>query len=356
MLDVAALVLDVQARHDSVRDDARVKTPRRGPGDAAPEEQLHAIRPPQVQVVADDLFEELPPPQGAIEDLGAADLDLQHGQLIAEPRRLILRRQGQGQLGQPSAEEALDVGRAQPVADRLQRGRIRATQEPIVQGDTRDPAPLELPLGPLVAVETDLDRIGGVAAHLDEGRAPLVIDDVDVVVVHAHRLAAEGEVHPAPLLRLARRPARGALLRDPHQDDARGPGEPRSILFNKIILLPILFLEFNPRHAPGLRPGPQPRAEGLGDPSEQRGRGNPPAPHPAQERHHPALALQAGHVAVEVQPIHTLHVQGHVLRDNLCYVGHGPLPGLVTHGRGTTHQRPREALQLPRTFCCYSSV
>ncbi len=40
------------------------------------EDQLHPVRPPQIQVVAYDFFEELTPAQGTVEDLRQADLRL----------------------------------------------------------------------------------------------------------------------------------------------------------------------------------------------------------------------------------------------------------------------------------------
>ena len=254
------------------------------------------------------------------------------------------RRERQREPGQPPREERLDVGLAQAVTDSLQRGRVGTSEKAVVQGREGQPAVPELPLGPLVAIQAELEGVGGVAADLDERRPPLGVDQVDVIVVHVDRFPAEGEMHLAPLLGLGGRPAGGPLLRDPHEDDARGRGEPIAIPLDDVILA-LPFGEVDPGDPPGVGPGPQPLLEGVGDLPKDGGRGHHPGPGAAEKGHHPALALQPRDIAVDVQPIDAFHVQRHVLSDNLSHVGHRSLP--VWRPRGTTQQRPREAPTAP---------
>ena len=48
---------------------------------------------------------------------------------------------GSGSLPQPAVQAGLEVGRVQPVAERLERGRVSARAEPVVERLERDPLP-----------------------------------------------------------------------------------------------------------------------------------------------------------------------------------------------------------------------
>src|SRR5215472_14778259 len=74
-----------------------------------------------------------------------------------------------------------DIG--QPVADRLYSRRVAGGGEPVVQGGEADPGLGRLPPGVLVAVDAQPGRVGEIGAELDEERAEVVIDAVEVVVV-----------------------------------------------------------------------------------------------------------------------------------------------------------------------------
>ena len=66
----------------------------------------------------------------------------------------------------------------------------------------------------------------------------------------------------------------------------------------------------------------------------------PPVP---EEGDDPALGLEPGYVRVEVEAIHSIDCQGHVLRDNLGDVGHGLLRGLAISEGLPPNGRPWEA-------------
>ena len=249
--------------------------------------------------------------------------------MIREPRGAIFGRHGQRHLRQPPLEEPLDVRRTQAVTERLQGSRVGRVEEAVVQRGKAPPPSLRLALGPFVPVQTQLQRVGRVATDLDEGRPPLAVDHIDVVVVDVHRGPLPREMHPRPPLGLAGRPRPRAFLRHAHEHDARHRCEAVPIFLNQIIF-PFALPELDPRNPSGVAPGPQPRPERRRDLAKHRRRGNDRAPGLAQKSHHPALALQSRHVAVEVQPVYALHVQRHVLSDNLSHVGHRSLPGSAT--------------------------
>src|SRR5262245_64602138 len=139
-------------------------------------------------------------------------------------------------------------------------------------------------------------------------------------------------MHPRPPLLLAGRPRPRTFLRYPHEHHARGRREAVSIVLDDIIL-PFAFPELDPGDLVRVTPGPQPRPERGRDLAKHRRRGNHPAPGLAQERHHPALTLQPRDVAVEVQPIHALDVQRHVVSDMLRHFGHGLLSSSASSER-----------------------
>jgi hypothetical protein len=106
----------------------------------------------------------------------------------------------------------------------------------------------ELAFGPLVPVEAELERVRGVAAHLEEGRPPLRVEEVEVVVVHVHRLAPEREVDVAGPLLLRRGPGPGPLLGDADHHHPGRCGEALPILLDDVVLA-LALPELDPRDA-----------------------------------------------------------------------------------------------------------
>jgi hypothetical protein len=112
---------------------------------------------------------------GGGEHDGAGHLDLAHGDLPPVTGPLVATVEGQRQPVQPPLGEYLDGAWLQRIADLLQGGRVVAGGEAVGQLGEPDPRPLRLPLGPLMAVEPDLGRVGEVGADLDERRAEALI-------------------------------------------------------------------------------------------------------------------------------------------------------------------------------------
>jgi hypothetical protein len=88
------------------------------------ENQLHPIRPPQIQIVANNLFEKLAPAQGTIEDLSQADFHLPDRQVPVVACLPVFGPQWERNPIEPLPEHPVDFFRPQRVADLLQLVRL----------------------------------------------------------------------------------------------------------------------------------------------------------------------------------------------------------------------------------------
>src|SRR6478752_2316587 len=194
LLDPGMLVPGVDRDIDTPGDDAGSEDAgrRAGPGDPAAEDQFHLLRPAQVQVVRDERFEERPTVAGPVEHHRAGHLDLPHRQIPPIPVLTIRGRQRQRYPWPPPVGERRNVGRAEPVTDRLQPDRVVGGGESVVQRGESDPGPGRLLLGPLMSVQPDFDRIRQVGTDLDERRAELLVPQVEVET-------RDATVRPTPL-------------------------------------------------------------------------------------------------------------------------------------------------------------
>src|SRR5919204_348842 len=84
--------------------------------------------------------------------------------------------------------------RGQAVADGLHCGRVGDGGEPVVQRGELDAGPARLTLGPLVAVDAQLGGEREVRAELDEQRAEVVVEAVEVEVVDQQAVAHQPRV------------------------------------------------------------------------------------------------------------------------------------------------------------------
>src|SRR5262249_39776962 len=116
------------------------------------EDALHVLRGAEVQVVGDQRLEERPGPVRGVEDDGPGDLDLPHRALPPVPGVAVGAAEGHRDAVQPPLGEDLDGPGLEPVADRLQPGRVIAGREAVGQLGEGDAGPGRLPLGPLMAV------------------------------------------------------------------------------------------------------------------------------------------------------------------------------------------------------------
>src|SRR3954449_5816971 len=181
LLGAGVLVADVDGDINAAGDDPGSEDAGRRGQDLPAEDDLDLLRPTEVEVVGNQRFEERASVAGLVEHDRAGDLDLPHRQLPPVPVHPISLAEWHRQAGQPAVEESLDVGRAEPVADRLEPLRVGAGGEPVRQRGPADPGLRGLPFRPLVTVQPDLDRIREVGADLDKPRPEVVVDEVEVV-------------------------------------------------------------------------------------------------------------------------------------------------------------------------------
>ena len=104
-------------------------------------------------VVGYEGLKEAPGPARVVEDQGAGDLDLAHGELPPVAGRSVgggeRRRDHRG----PAVEKALHVSRPEAVADGLEAGRLGAGGKAVGQLAEDEALTPGLALGPLVAVQ-----------------------------------------------------------------------------------------------------------------------------------------------------------------------------------------------------------
>ena len=156
---------------------------RNGPGvgrwpatdQRAVEDQGDLVGAADVEVVADDLFEEHPSRDRFVEHLGQGELGLQDRQLVAVARGPVVGGERVRQDGQPFTQQRVDLLGTQTVADPLQPVHVVDGGETVVQRGEPDPRLGGLPLRPIVAVEAQLGVVREVGAELDEEWAEIVV-------------------------------------------------------------------------------------------------------------------------------------------------------------------------------------
>jgi hypothetical protein len=95
------------------------KGARSGFGDAPVEDQLHLFGSAQIEILSDHLLEEDSATYRTVQHLGEREFELPDGKLVAVARSEVCGRIGMRQTAEPFAEERVDLGRRQRVADLL---------------------------------------------------------------------------------------------------------------------------------------------------------------------------------------------------------------------------------------------
>jgi hypothetical protein len=269
------------------------------------------------------------------------------------------------QARQPLAQQAVDLGVIQAVADLLQGGRLVAPAHPVVEGLEGDAAFGQLALGVFVAVETELGVVREVGAELEEERAEVAVHAVEVDVID-HRRGFHDPRVGGPGLRIA--PTLGAhhprlLLRLADVQHAFSVLEILQVLLRHVVLaLPLL--EVHHVHALLLGEAIHRRHERLGHRRHRRGRGKALSVVRMQIPHHPAHALQLRHVHIQVHPVDGLRLQRDVIAQHFCHrlwyvhhrlrsplrilVSYRPFEVFIARGASSVRRRP-EPLLPPRT-------
>src|SRR6516162_307564 len=148
-----------------------------------------------------------PPGRGPVQGHGGGELNLVHRQLPAVAGVLVGAGERLRQPGQPLAGQPVDLLIGQPVADPLDRRRVADRAERVVQPGERDPGLEALLLGVLVTVDGDLPGVREVAAELDEERAEISAEAMEIPVA-GHRLVPVQPRVPLPVTGSRRREVR----------------------------------------------------------------------------------------------------------------------------------------------------
>ena len=219
---------------------------------------------------------------------------------------------------QPLAQQAIDPGGREAVADFLQARRIGAAEDAVVERLERDPFARELVLGIFVAVEAEFRVERKVAAEFEEERPKIAVDGVDVVVVH-HR----GRAHDPRVGRPGGRAFAllGAehgrlLLRLADEQDAF-PLPKAAQMFGHHVVLALALAERNERKPCPGHEAFQRRHEGARHRVHQRGRRQRLAAMGAEELHDPLFVLQPRHEHVEIHAVDPLDRQPLVILEDI---------------------------------------
>ena len=279
------------------------------------------IGPAEVEILANDGFEEMAPLHRPVEDLRETDFDLIQCETMSVASGAIGGRQWPGQPLRPAIEEGLDVAGAQRITGRLQGGGIGTREKAVVETLETNAVPPELLFHPLMAVETNLDRIRQIGADLDERRAPLAIVDVEVVLRGGDPLAREVEGDAAlraPTLLRFERPL--LLLGEAEQHDpARLVKRERWAVGDRVFIL--AGLEFHHRNRMRGRKLLDRRGESVVHRLEERRRRNRMTEMIAQEVTEATRGLQLGHIGMQIEPVEAADFERDVLTDNGGDVG-----------------------------------
>jgi hypothetical protein len=213
--------------------------------------------------------------------------------------------------------------RAELVADFLKTVRLAATEKAVVEAFEGEPVMAHLLLGPLVAIEAELDGIRQVGADLQEGGPPVLVLQVEVVMVDEGWLAREIEANaalwPAALLCLERP---HFLLGYADEHDAFVVIELRAVLGGDVILA-LTALELHDRDVVAIGEVIDGSDERVVHRTQERRRRDGVTQVLLEEVAELSGRLQPRKVAVDVEPIDAGDRQRDVIADNLVDVGHG---------------------------------
>jgi hypothetical protein len=158
------------------------------------------IRPTNVEMVPNHPFKPHPARWWPVEHTGVGHLELAGRHLVSIAGPDVGVRKGRGQTSPPPPEKALHRTGSEAITYLLQSGGITAATESIIESFIGDTGFLQLPFGPLVAIEPKPDGPGRIGIRFPERRPPLRIPEIKIEMIDIGHLAAPIHVRVARLL------------------------------------------------------------------------------------------------------------------------------------------------------------
>jgi hypothetical protein len=314
LLEVRVLIVDVQGESNALGNNARPASAVGGSLSLhlAVKDQLHLFGTAQIDILADDFLEEAAPVNAPFPDLSQRELGLQDGQIVAISGAAILGRERVREDAQLFAEEGVDLGGIQAVADPLSSLEIGAGQESVIESFEGDLALGQLALEIFMAIEAELGEVREVGAEFDEEGAEVLILAVEVVDVDQ----GGGVVDPGNGAALTKALANGArdadlLLGDADEDGSFLGLERAEVLFEDVVLA-LAFLESDQGDVLVVDEIADGADESVGHGAGCFGRGKAVAQVATEETGDAALSGELGEVGVEIHAVNALQLHDDV--------------------------------------------
>src|SRR5262245_30199012 len=183
LLDPRAFVVDVQRWCYPLGDHASAEPPWCLFGDPSLEDQLHVIRPADVEVLADHLLKEHTAGVWPVEHLGQRELGLKNRNVVTIAGCSVLRCEGVWNACQPLSEQRVDLLCRKSIAELLQSSGVGAAQNAIVQGLESNPFLGQLSFNVFMTVDAELGVVGEVSAKLEKERAEVLVNAIEIVMI-----------------------------------------------------------------------------------------------------------------------------------------------------------------------------
>src|SRR5450756_687938 len=183
LLDPVLFVVDVQRRDNTMGNHPGAESAGRVAHDSAVEHEAHLAWPANVKVLPDDLLEEDAPGNRPIENLGERELCLQNRDVVAIACGAVARREWMRQAAKPLAQELIDLGGRQAIAEPLRQLGVGTGLDAVVERFERHAALGQLALEVFVTVDGELGVVGEVGTELQKEWAEVFVDGVEVVVI-----------------------------------------------------------------------------------------------------------------------------------------------------------------------------
>ncbi len=267
---------------------------------------------------------------------------MQDGNLVVIPGGAVRRTQGLRQPRQPLAHQRFNFLGRQAVGQRLHTSWVRARAQAIVQRLVGNAGAAQLALEVLMPVETELGGVREVRTELEEERAEVLVDAVEIVVVDHGGGAKQLRVAVSAMRPVPFGGAKSCrfLLGLANHHDPFPARRTRHVRGDHIVFaLPLLKCEH--RHL--MRLGiPFNRCDkGVADGRHRGRRRDRAMPLLLEKPARPGLPLQVGDIDVQVHAVNALNFQRHVLAQGFserkrCYTHSGSW--LLGCPHGPTHR------------------